>query len=121
MSEAVSYSEVKALLLSSYWQGCAGGSFSGWTHRQVCAWAYSEFDGSYDYSSDHFMLELVCLVMVGDWYPDMADQYRNQMRELMCRPEFNDEVRRMPEGEREQLLADLEVVGIHLDSLRGAG
>ena len=111
MNDCVVYSEVKAMLLSTYWRGCAGGSFSGWTHRQVCSWSYSEFDGAYDSSSEYFMLELVSLVMVGDWYPDLAEYHKHQMHELKGRPGFLDEVQAMPKAELEQLVADLKTVG----------
>ncbi len=117
MNERTVYSEIKAMLLSTYWRGCAGGSSSGWTHRQVCSWSHAEFDGAYDSPSEYFMLELLSLVMVGDWYPDLADYHRRQMHGLMGRSGFDDEVQAMPLEEVEQLVADLKTVGFSLEFL----
>gem|GEM_PF-4158011 len=60
------------------------------------------------------MLELLSLVMVGDWYPDLADYHRRQMHDLMRRPGFDDEVQAMPLEELEQLVADLKTTGFSL-------
>jgi hypothetical protein len=117
MNECIAYSEIKTVLLSTYWRGCAGGSFSGWTHRQVCSWSYAEFDGAYDHPSEYFMLELISLVMVGNWYPDLAEYHKRQMHDLMSRPGFDDDVQAMPMEELEQLVADLKTVGLSLGFL----
>lgn len=58
------------------------------------------------------MLELVCLALVGDWYPDLAEYHKRQMHDLMGQPDFVDEVQAMPKEELEQLLADLKTVGL---------
>ena len=107
--DRVVYSEIKGNLLSYYLRGCRDHGMSGWTHRQVCSWAYNEFEGGYDYHVEHLMLEVASLMLSGAWYSDLADYHLGEIARILSIKPLDDFLINLSPEEAEEFIMDLKV------------
>jgi hypothetical protein len=110
--ERASYSVIKELLLSYYWRGCRDYGFTGWLPEQVCAWAYGEFEGSYDLPIENLMLEVASFVLAGGWYSGQAGYHKEEIARILSAMNLNDQLKELPQEEAEEFASDLRVLNL---------
>lgn len=112
MIDRVDYSEIKMMLLACYWRGCRDHGLSGWSHEQVCAWAYGEFEGAYDSAVEIMMLEVASLILSGGWSSRLAAYHASEIsRTLVGRP-YDVLLEGLPAEEVEEFVGDLQIINI---------
>jgi hypothetical protein len=110
--ERISYAVIKELLLSYYWRGCRDHGFAGWLPEQVSAWAYGEFEGSYDLPIENLMLEVASLVLTGGWFSDQARYHKEEILRILSVINLNAQLTELPQEEAEEFTNDLRVLNL---------
>lgn len=112
MIDRVGYSDIKANLLACYWRGCRDHGLSGWSHEQVCAWAYGEFDGAYDFPVEIIMLEVASLILTGGWSSKLVAYHKDQILRILDGVTYEAFLDGLPAEEVGEVKADLLVANI---------
>ncbi len=110
MNDRVVYSEIKTMLLVCYWRGCRDYGLSGWSHEQVCAWAYGEFEGAYDLTVEILMLEVASSVLSGGWSSNLALHHATEISRILYETNIEILLQGVPCEEAEELINDLTVI-----------
>lgn len=112
MIDRVGYADIKMMLLQCYWRGCRDHGLSGWSHEQVCAWAYGEFEGAYDFAVELMMLEVASLILSGGWSSRLAAYHAGEISRILDGAPYEVFLEGLPAEEVDELMRDLTVVNI---------
>jgi hypothetical protein len=107
-----SYREIRRDLLDTYLTGCASNGSKGWTHEEICSWAYFEYDGVYETPIENLMLEVSGLALTGGWYPDLVSYHRQQILKIIAKTVLPELLSQVNEEDSQELVRDLKVLDI---------
>jgi len=110
MSERVTYSEIKSMVLACYWRGCRDHALTGWSQEQVCAWTYGEFEGAFDLEVENFMLEVASLILSGGWSPQLAAHHTSEISQILSNSSIDILLKEVSAEESEELRGDLVAI-----------
>lgn len=105
-----SYREIRRDLLDTYLAGCASRGFKGWTHEEVCSWAYCEYDGVYETPVERLMFEVSGLALTGGWHPDLVSYRRQQILKILAENDLPGLLSQVTEEDSQELVRDLKVL-----------
>lgn len=111
MIDRVTYSDIRSMILETYWRACRDHAFSGWSQEQVCAWVYGEFEGSFDLEVEVFMLEVASLILSGGWSVNLVAHHTSEISKILSNYSIGDLLRGVPSEESDELKADLVSIG----------
>lgn len=107
-----SYRDIRRDLLDTYLTGCASKGFKGWTHKEICSWAYCEYDGVYEKPIERLMFETAGLALTGGWHPDLVNYRRQQVIKILVGNDISDLLSQISEEESNDLVRDLKILDL---------
>jgi hypothetical protein len=95
MTEAISYQEIKNIILSYYWRGCRDHVQDNWTTEQVCAWTYNELENSFDLAIENLMLEVIFFALTSGLQNPLSSYHKKSANEILSAIDLQNEISKM--------------------------
>lgn len=117
MEERVTYGEIRAWFLGSYYSYCRTkiSQQSPWVEGESeVGYAYSELEKAFDLPIEKLMLEVLALILSAGRSADHVKQYHlNMLRGLLKEVELSSLLNDFPSDEAAELENDLRVLGLY--------
>lgn len=111
--DRVGYNDIKAFVLDAYYHICRDkGVVSKMTHYEVSGYVSYEFENTYERPIELLMLQVVLLILNGDWYPEQSIFYRAEYNKIIENNDGLDNLlSKIPSEEAALFRHDLEIIG----------
>ncbi|NTX93380.1 MULTISPECIES: Imm2 family immunity protein [unclassified Pseudomonas] len=117
MEERVTYGEIRAWFLGSYYSYCRGklSDKSPWIEGESeVGYAYMELENSFDMPIEKLMLEVLALVLSAGRSSEEVERYHlNAISGLLAEIDISSVFESLPSEEAAELRADLKVLGLY--------
>ncbi|WP_134677849.1 Imm2 family immunity protein [Ectopseudomonas khazarica] len=117
MEDRVTYGEIRAWFLGSYYNYCRAklSHQSPWAEGESeVGYAYSELENSFDLPVEKLMLEILALILSADRSSEKVKKYHLDMiRGLLKEIELSSVLNDLPSDEAAELKKDLRVLGLY--------
>lgn len=117
MEERVTYGEIRAWFLGSYYNYCRVklSHQSPWGEGESEAgYAYSELENSFEIPVEKLMLEVLALVLSAGRFSEKVKKYHlDNISGLLSEIDISATLDSLPSDEAAELIADLKILGLH--------
>lgn len=107
----VTYLTIKQWVMEAYFDFCRDrGVVLGRPHAEILGGVSYEYEGCFERPVERLMLEVVCLILNGGWYPQPMNYHREQIQKLIAESSLENLLVDVPAEEADMFLHDLEIL-----------
>ncbi|MCU0762686.1 MAG: hypothetical protein MUF76_06860 [Hydrogenophaga sp.] len=101
------YNSIRREVLDCYFEGCRSMAKLGRPHAEALGYTTLQYEGVFESPLTNLMKDVVVLILIGPWYPDIYETMRRQVRDELLDPLVVAQLAGLPAEERDEFLVDL--------------